>query len=82
MFLLPMFRSCCSKQGNKEKPVSLFSNIGFVFGCNKTETMNRICKHWDNAGLKFLYDYFYYTFYVEQFLVNYGELTRIQRTNK
>ena len=27
-----MFICCCSKQGNKEKPVSWFSDIGFLFG--------------------------------------------------
>ena len=40
-----------------------------------------MCEHWDNAGLMFSYKHFC-IFYVEQLLVNYRELSRIQRTNE
>ena len=50
---------CSSKQGNKEEPVSQFSNITFLFGLQQDQTYGtKICEHWDNPGLTFSYEHF------------------------
>ena len=56
---LPVFMCCSSKQGNKEEPVSQFSNITFLFGLQQDQTYGtKICEHWDNPGLTFSYEHF------------------------
>ena len=68
MFLAMLM--CFSKQGNKEKPVSWFSNIGFLLGLQQDQNYETN-EHWDNPGLTFSYEQYWYIFYVEQFSVSY-----------
>ena len=48
---------CCSKQRNKEKPVSWFSNIGFLLGLQQDQNYETNMWTWDNPVLTFPYEH-------------------------